>query len=307
MAKSITSISICIPIYNQDIKPLVSTLANQASLMAGFVNIIAVDDASEEVYKNKNRLLEEKYQIHYEELSNNIGRSAIRNYMASISTGSHCLFLDGDSIIENPDFLKTYLDALEKNEDAVYCGGTYFQKANYDANKMLHWTYGTKVIAKLHSTRQADGRFHFMSSNFVIKKDVFKFISFDENIREYGHEDTIMGYELKEHQIDVIGIDNPVLHGSLDTNEVFLEKVSQSVFNLKKLKLSGHYEKPLQEIRLIRTAAKLSLSGFAGIYRWFFDAINALVFKNLNGDKPSLRLLSMYKLYLYSKKVVTVS
>ncbi len=299
-----TSISICIPIYNQDVKPLVRTLVHQSSFFPGMVNIILVDDASEEIYKNNNRLLKEKYHIHYEELSNNIGRSAIRNYMASISTGSHCLFLDGDSVIENSEFLQNYLHALDKNEDAVYCGGTYFQKANYETNKMLHWTYGTKVISRLHSTRQADGRFHFMSSNFIIKRTVFESIKFDENIREYGHEDTIMGYELKQHQIEVIGIDNPVLHSSLDTNEVFLEKVSQSVFNLKKLKLSGHYEKPLQEIRLIRTAAKLSLSGFAGIYRWFFDAINALVFKNLNGDKPSLRLLSMYKLYLYSKKVV---
>lgn len=295
------SITVCIPVFNQYIADLAAVLAYQVSGATIPVVVFFGDDASEEKFRKLNRPVMAKYGFVYEEMPENTGRARMRNYMAEKANTTHVLFLDGDTIIEHSDFLVNYIESLLQSPDTVFCGGTYFQPRNYDKNKMLHWTYGTKVVAGLHSRRDLEGRFHFMASNFLIKREYFEQVRFQEDLRDYGHEDTIFGHELRSANIDVEGIDNQVLHGSLDMNKEFLDKVSHLVLNLKKLKKSGQYEEALAEIRLVKAARNVKKCGLRAPYLWLFDGISTLVAKNLNGSKPSLGLLNMYKLYLFLK------
>lgn len=299
MSNNELSISVCIPAYNQDVSALVRELTHQIPNCGGKVRIIIADDGSQEPFRKTNTTLKLQPFVHYHEAAENMGRSAIRNYLAGLSDDSHLLFLDGDSIIDRPDFMSNYITALKINPDDVYCGGTHFQENKPDDDKMLHWTYGTKVIAVKHSQPGRDGQIYFMSSNFLINRILFDKIKFDEEITSYGHEDTAFGYDLKQENVKIIGFNNPVLHNDLDTNEVFLNKVEQAVINLKRLSKIPYFEEHLEGVRLVKWGKKLKSTGLSGLYKFFFGMFRKAVLKNLHGSHPSLFSLNLYKLYLY--------
>lgn len=295
------SISVCIPAFNQDVTALVRALTHQIPASGGKVKIIIADDGSDEAFRKINTTLTLQPYVHYHEAEQNMGRSAIRNFLASLSDDSHLLFLDGDSIIDNPNFMSNYITALKINPDDVYCGGTHFQENKPDDDKMLHWTYGTQVIAVKHSQPGRDGQVYFMSSNFLINRILFEKIKFDEEIISYGHEDTAFGYDLKQNNIKIQGFNNPVLHGDLDSNDVFLTKMEQAVINLKRLAKIQYFDEHLKGVRLVKWGKKLSNSGLSGIYKGIFSMFREPVLKNLRGSHPSLFVLNLYKLYLYLK------
>ncbi len=295
------SISVCIPVFNQDVSTLIRELTHQIPTSGGQVKIILVDDASEEGFKNINTTLKLQPFVHYEEVQRNMGRSSIRNYLGSLSDDTHLLFIDGDSIIDNPRFIANYITALKINPEDVYCGGTHYQETKPEADKMLHWKYGTKVIAVKHSQEGRDGQVYFMSSNFLIKKELFDKIKFDEEVISYGHEDTAFGFELKKMNKKVQGYNNPVLHGDLDTNEEFLRKVEHSVLNLKRLEKNSSIEEHLSGIRLVKRGKSIKDHGLSGIYKFLFSMLRRPVLNNLHGAHPSLIALNFYKLYLYLK------
>lgn len=295
------SVSVCIPVFNQDVSVLVRELTHQIPTSGGRVKIILVDDTSDETYQLMNRTLKLQPFVQYEELQRNIGRSAIRNYLASLSDDTHLLFLDGDSIIENPRFMANYITALKINPEDVYCGGTHFQENKPEADKRLHWKYGRKVISVKHSQEGRDGQVYFMSSNFLINKDLFDKIKFEELLTSYGHEDTAFGYELKKLNIKVQGYNNPVLHGDLDTNEVFLTKVEHSILNLKQLEQNVSLREHLSGIRLVKWGKTLREHRLDGIFKFVYSLVKKPLLNNLQGAHPSLGVLNFYKLYLYLK------
>ncbi|MEN8805746.1 MAG: glycosyltransferase, partial [Wenyingzhuangia sp.] len=68
-------ISICIPIYNQEISNLINELTNQIRSLSLNIEIIVIDDGSEDVFENQNLLKDHTYIA----LQENVGRSKIRN------------------------------------------------------------------------------------------------------------------------------------------------------------------------------------------------------------------------------------
>src|SRR5690606_37579687 len=106
-------------------------------------------------------------------------------------------------------------------------------------------------------------------------------------IKTYGHEDTVFGERLQEEEIQVIHIDNPVIHTGLETADVFLEKTRQSVENLWKL-----YQKNESgaNTKLIRSFLMLQKMGLAGMFEMVFSASENMVMQNLKSAKPSVRL-----------------
>ncbi len=69
-------LSICIPVYNQEVRALVDALQKEIQSDALDAEIILIDDASQEKYKNLNASLSVNQNIH---LPKNIGRAAISN------------------------------------------------------------------------------------------------------------------------------------------------------------------------------------------------------------------------------------
>ncbi|MBK9736542.1 MAG: glycosyltransferase [Saprospiraceae bacterium] len=120
-------LSILIPIYNQDVRPLVYTLAKQCNKLNINYQILCFDDLSEEKYKQKNRELAFKVNINYTEMSENLGRSKIRNWLGKAAYFEYILFLDGESTIKSKDFVKNYVSALP-TESVIYGGRKYATK-----------------------------------------------------------------------------------------------------------------------------------------------------------------------------------
>jgi len=63
-----------------------------------------------------------------------------------------------------------------------------------------------------------------MLNNTLIKKVCFNLIKFDTNIIKYGHDDTLFAYQVSKLQLHIEHINNPVQHGDIDSNDIFIKK-----------------------------------------------------------------------------------
>jgi len=286
-------LSICIPVYNQEVSALVENLHQQAQQLSCPVEIMIYDDASDNEYiKAKNEKLAKLELVSYRAMPVNLGRSAIRNQLATAANGTHFLFLDDDCQIIEDDFLLHY---ERQRVHPVVCGGRVYPKDPPSPDHLLHWLYGTQKESKSASERnkQAVGAFH--SNNFLIQKVVFDQFQFDENLTQYGHEDTLFGFQLDAANVDIQHIDNPVRHGRLETNQEFLQKTRLAVENLKILLKTqpdefADYVRLLKHFKRIR---QLKMEKFvAAQYRSRKDIWE----ENLCSAQPSLRVLNWYKL-----------
>lgn len=106
-------LSICIPIYNNDIVALVNYLHEQCTKCKIPFEIICIDDASS-LYKADNRTLQAHPEIKYSELTQNVGRAVIRNLLAEKAIYSTVLYLDSDVSVRDNDFIKKYIECIEK-------------------------------------------------------------------------------------------------------------------------------------------------------------------------------------------------
>ena len=114
-------ISILIPIYNFDVRLLVQKLHYQGNLLTVDFEIICVDDASSEDFKAINQTVGGLSAVRLIELDKNIGRAAIRNFLASKAQFPYLLFMDGDSAPLDKNYLKRYQNQLSPT--ALLYGG----------------------------------------------------------------------------------------------------------------------------------------------------------------------------------------
>ena len=185
-------ISILIPIYNFDVRLLVEKLHHQGNLLTVDFEIICVDDASSEDFKAINQTVAGLSAVRLIELDKNIGRAAIRNFLASEAHFPYLLFMDGDSAPLDNNYLKRYQDQLSPTA-LLYGGRCYQASAPIEKNLYFHWYYGSKRESQKAAFRKLNPYQSFMTNNFLIPKVLFEKIKFDEGLRQYGHEDTIFG------------------------------------------------------------------------------------------------------------------
>ena len=221
-------LSICIPIYNYEIAALVSALRSQGGKLGIPYELILVDDGSTE-YKEVNEAA--CSDLRYIALEKNIGRAKIRNLFLGYATFPYLLFLDCDSTVENPDFLANYA-AILRGKPKVVCGGSIYDYTNPPRAKKLRLKNGYFRESQAAAQRNRSPHKSFLTNNFLIHKDIFSTIRFDERLTEYGHEDTLFGHALKQHRIEILHVDNVVLNGNIDTNLAYLEKTKKSIENL---------------------------------------------------------------------------
>ena len=289
-------LSICIPVYNFDVRKLVHDLHRQAGKNLPDFEILLVDDHSNKAFRKINNELQNTTNVSYTELEENIGRSKIRNLLAEKARFENILFLDCDVDIIRDDFLSNYYRRIQIGEKVV-CGGHIYQDNPPEPKNYLHWYYGTQREVKSATERQKAPNDSFMTANFLISKELFKKIRFDERISGYGHEDTMLGCELDKHGVVTRHIDNPVLHSGLDTNKQFLEKTRQSIHNLLHLDQISDKNKTvhfkIKVLKAFHTTDKLALHG---IISKLFSASRKKMENNLMGSRPSLFMLDLYKL-----------
>lgn len=286
-------LSILIPVYNYDVRELVHKLHDQVTQLDIPAEILCYDDCStDESCKVANREITQLSIIIYKELPVNIGRAAIRNKLASEANYNKLLFIDCDSEPVSDNFLKNYLGYSSKYQALV--GGTVYPATNDNPRQSLRWKYGIAREEKFAEKRNETPYDSITLNNFYIDKTTFLRIGLDESIEGYGHEDTKFGYALRDNNVPILHIRNPVLHCGLETNEVFLQKTEAAVKNFYKLSKQGYGTKTkLYESYLL--VRKLRLDG---LFISVFSALQKNIIKNLCSGNPSLELFDLYKLKL---------
>ena len=135
----------------------------------------------------------------------------------------------------------------------MVCGGTSYRPNPPERDCLLRWTYGMRCEIRSAAERNKQPNAQFSTFNFLIQKELFSEIRFNELLRNYGHEDTLFGFELRKKGITITHIDNPLYHVGIDTNKVYLEKTREGVENLKIL-IEQYEDKEalVKDIRVIR-------------------------------------------------------
>lgn len=282
-------ISICIPVYNFDVRDLVKSLHSQCNDIISKPELILIDDCSDTYFQKTNSELSSIAR--YIQLDKNVGRSKIRNLFLQYANYDYLLFLDCDSIIFTPDFIKKYVKAIDNNSSVIVGGRVYSnQKPTYD--KLLRWKYCTLREQKPITDYASSSKRHFLSNNFLIQKSLFEKIRFDERIIGYGHEDTLFAYELKKAGIEINYLNNPVMNGELENNEEFLEKTERSIINLKQiLEFLNYDEGFISEVSLLKN--------YFRIKKWNLDFLLFIKWRFLKGIIKSLFLKGYVSLMLF--------
>ncbi|MCP9236377.1 glycosyltransferase family 2 protein [Lewinella sp. JB7] len=239
-------LSICIPVFNYDVRPLVEEVVRQAGSLSVPVEILIYDDGSTEEYRQANRQTEQIDVVRYRELPENVGRARIRNQMASEARYPTLIMLDADSR-PNPHWLKNYL--LHPESPVVVGGTTYAERMPDDPLLRLHWHYGRHREALAPARRRPTPYLHFQSNNFRVDRAFFLAHPFPD-VKGYGHEDTLWGQLLAPTSTAIEYLDNPVEHLGLEPADVFVRKQRQAVDSLKTLRR----EHPTLSTRLTKFA-----------------------------------------------------
>ncbi len=254
-----------------------------------------LDDASAPAYQKLNRSLGGEKGIQYEELDKNVGRSRIRNILADKASGSHILFMDCDTQVTHMDFLALYVGQMQKAK--VVCGGHIYDGKPTDQRYLLHWTVGSSREVRSAMGRQKRPYHSFMTSNFMIARDVMQEIRFREDLQGYGHEDTMFGYELKKNHIPINHIDNPLLHTGLDDADSFLKKSRESIINLmKSWKMTGQDMEYAQMVTILENYLRYKNYKLFWPLKVTAPRIRMISEKNLRGEAPRMWIFDLYKL-----------
>ena len=287
-------ISFCIPIYNCDVSNLVTILDRQATSLGLAFEILLIDDHSS-MFKDQNAELAKIKSVRYIALDGNIGRARIRNLFPVHARCQYLLFLDCDSVIVSDEFVRRYHQEIRKGPQVI-CGGRIYPESPGSRDKKLHWKYGVLKESMPADIRSAHPNESFMTNNFVIHKEIFERIQFDERIIHYGHEDTLFGYCLMKNNILVKHIENPVLHGSLEDYTTFVEKTESGLINLSRiLNHMGHEAGFKESVKMLKFHEKIKSTGLLTIIKPLCYSVCPIIRQLLSSGWASLFLFNVYK------------
>jgi GT2 family glycosyltransferase len=296
-------ISILIPIYNFNIVSLVTELQKQATQAQIPFEIIVMDDCSSELLRDQNKGVAKLAGVKFLELDKNIGRASIRNRLAELAGYTTLLFMDCDSEVAEKDFIKNYIPYCGR--DVVVCGGRVYRRdPPEEPDQLLRWLYGVYREQIPVRVRNSSPYRSFMTNNFLISRSILSQIPFDESIVQYGHEDTLFGFELRRKGIPVIHIQNPLIHIGLEIAREFIRKSSEGIENLITLVRVGKINRTdFKDIRLLQAFDLLYRLRAVRLYMQVYNQVERIVMDNLMGANPSMKAFDLYKLSHLAKLI----
>lgn len=295
----ISSLSILLPSYNNCCTALVKALQTQAATIpykAFRYEIIVADDGSTDArIINQNIAVNDLPHCRFICRQHNTGRAAIRNFLAQQAQYDYLLFIDSDRKLGNTDFIARYvaLDGIE-----VACGGLTVQG---NPELLCHnIRYQLETLYEQHNSaaeRQQRAYSNFNTSNFLTRRDILLAIPFDERFKKYGYEDVLWGKALRQHHVDIMHINNPIVLDDFESNAAFVAKMEEGMDTLHTFQheLRGYS-------RLIASADKLQRYHLKHLAAGLFGCVKKSIKANLTGNKPSLFLFNIYKLGLLIAK-----
>lgn len=292
-------LSICIPIYETDVRDLVYSVYSLTCKLEFSWEIIGLDDGSSLDIRLKNRELNKLSNVNIIEQGFNSGRAVIRNTLGSIAKYPALIFMDNDMQLVDEHFLTKYLEV--RSQSVVYGGTVYAQHPPNDTAFRLHWKYGKNKEEKHAAERIKNPWLSFKTNNFLVQKSILAQNPFDAALITYGYEDIEWIMRIKKIGIPLKHIDNPLRHLGLETSSVLISKLDQAMVNLSRFSKSGAYL-PIKLFQIHQGLVNAGLSKALSIGgNIFLERLRHLLIKNHGG----LWMLDLYKLLLFHKTMTS--
>jgi glycosyltransferase involved in cell wall biosynthesis len=283
-------LSILIPTYNYTVFSLVENLYNQLCKIEIEYEIIVLDDHSTSFLEENKKIANFK-SCYFTQNGTNLGRTKTRQTLAESAKFEWLLFLDADVMPENADFIEKYLACFI--DDQLVFGGYKYEKNQPDATKMLRYHYGKNREEKSELIRNKKPYEFAFSGNMLIRKKLFTTLN-QNNLKNIYGMDVFFAHQLWENQITILHINNAIIHLGIEKNEVFFQKVLESIAFRKKI---------LSEKTGIEKTNKL-LAKYKLIKKWHlhnlikigFSITEPLLKKLILSKNPSLLSFDLYRL-----------
>ena len=295
-------ISILIPVFDYDIASLVTGLQQAVKDIEAYDEIIIGADGCSADYLGMYEALGKLDKVSLLISKENVGRATIRNMLTEKAIGNYLLFIDADALIQgNPkDYLNKWLENYE--QAPVVFGGTDYHKTPPDnPDKYLRWHYGYYNEKKSLKKRKKRPYSTFSGFNFLIERSILNKFKFNEELKKYGHEDTLFAYQMKKAGIRIAHIDNSLIHDGLESNRDYVLKTRDSISNLNIL-----YDKVTDKrtfssvVSLLKYYNSMRLFGFTRLLSYIYKKRQRRIEIMLRSTKCSLRIFKIYKLGLFS-------
>jgi len=191
-----TTVSVVIPTFNRkdDLKETLQSLSNQTSRD---FEVIVADDGSTDGTEQMIKQLKVPYPIKHC-WHENAGRSAARNMGIKNTEGRIILFID-DHIIVDRKLVEEHIKYHNRVKNTRICtirGRVEYISRSYEAPKE------TKVIPDSKIKRpfgEQNPLIIFYTNNISVTKEALDHVGgFDEDFKEYGFQDSELGYRLRK-------------------------------------------------------------------------------------------------------------
>jgi glycosyltransferase involved in cell wall biosynthesis len=285
-------LSILIPEYNYDCSILVSKLAEQCVKECIPFEVLVLDDASSQ-FLEENTAITKLTGCQFIKSSQNLKAAKIRNRLGEMASFPNLLFLDCDLEMLDEDFIHRYVTAIGKAP--VLVGAVVYQLQKPPVSQMLRWKYGRKRECLPVEIRNTNPWKSLPSSNFMMAKSVFEQVPFDEDFDQYGHEDTLFGLTLKKKGIQVLYIDNPLIHNGLESSEAFLSKSLTAVEKYVTMPVMQSPE-VVEQIRIFKVYQLVASLKLGRLLAFKFRILEKCMHRNLCGAHPNLFIFDFYRL-----------
>ncbi len=284
-------ISVLIPVFGESVDAQLASLASEVKNLNFPVEIIVCDDANPNprppAYTDYKGI-----EFRFIQLDKNLGRSRIRNFLGQEAKYEQLIFIDAECQPIQSKFISTY--QIKFDENMVLVGGQLFaDEMPSRQDHTLRWVYGTKVEARELKERVKSPYRSFMANNFSISKKLLEKYPFDEEHTGYGHEDTLFGFQLRENEVEVAHIKNPIRHRVSESNIDFLDKTTEGIHNLVRLYRNGKLD---NHVRLIKMYESLKFTGFVGLTRSIMSRRRDRYYQDLQKGMGTVRKFSLFKM-----------
>ncbi|WP_455540503.1 glycosyltransferase family 2 protein [Prevotella fusca] len=293
-------LSILLPVYNCSCVALVTELHRQCVECKADFEIIVADDGSLsgaiganaacQHLIDENKVIEHLKGVRYIIREKNVGRSAIRNFLVSQAKGERLLFIDGDLSLDNPSFIRNYL----QTEADVVVGGIAIGGSPDRWKGNLRYRYERKceTINTVESRQRHP--YQHLATNILVRHSVLGEQPYDENISHYGYEDVLLGKRFQQQQVAVRHIDNPVLFCDFEDNASYLAKTEEALRTLFAFRkeLKGYS-------RLLDKAERIETLHLTPFFIIAYKLLSSPIKNCLLGNKPNVFWFNVYKLLYY--------
>lgn len=306
----INTLSILIPTYNHICTELVESLQAQASSLPNLeYEILVADDGSTDEYTiEENRIINQLDNCRYIERETNVGRAAIRNFLAKEAKYPWLLFIDSNMDVILSEYLSNYLNQIKENnadfEDSIHIkygviyGGYQIKRDDETKERLknnLRYIFESRGTQNGdYRERQANPYRDFHTSNFIVQRSIILKHPLDERFYHYGYEDVLWGKTLKDNHILIKHIDNPLGYEHFIGNMSFVSKTEESLRTLYQFReeFEGYS-------KIIDYAQRLKRWHLSHLCQKLFPLFSLPIKARLTGNKPSILWFNIYKLLYY--------